>query len=217
MIIRRRISAAEFVRMDKAGVFAPGERLELLDGEIHTMSPIGPRHAFYVDLLVELLSKNLPTRWRIRSQNPISLGPNDLPQPDIAIIRALDWSQQHPGAGDIALVVEVADSSREFDLGEKRLYYATRGIAAAPCNDGNDLLHDKVLAGVTLARDARGGLVKGLPYRLDGAGISIERAAPDLGQHTKEVLRGLLGYDDAKMNLLAEAGVTSTTPSIGEV
>lgn len=129
MIIRRRISAAEFVRMDKAGVFAPGERLELLDGEIHTMSPIGPRHAYLVNMLIRLLNRQCGERWMVSAQNPISLGPNDLPQPDIAIIRALDWSQQHPGAGDIALVVEVADSSREFDLGEKRLYYATRGIA----------------------------------------------------------------------------------------
>ena len=50
-----------------------------------------------------------------------------------------------------------------------------RGIAAAPCNDGNDLLRDTALQGVTLVRDERGGLVKGLPYRLDGKGISIER------------------------------------------
>ena len=114
---------------------------------------------------------------------------------------------------DLSIERLCAESDRAAALAAFR----AKGLAAAPCNDGNDLLHDKVLAGVTLARDARGGLVKGLPYRLDGAGISIERAAPDLGQHTKEVLRGLLGYDDAKMNLLAEAGVTSTTPSIGEV
>jgi benzylsuccinate CoA-transferase BbsF subunit len=56
-----------------------------------------------------------------------------------------------------------------------------RGIAAAPCHDGADLLSDKALAGVTLARDKRGGLVKGLPYRLDANGVVIERAAPDLG------------------------------------
>ncbi|CAN5358083.1 hypothetical protein BH10PSE6_BH10PSE6_22860 [soil metagenome] len=91
------------------------------------------------------------------------------------------------------------------------------GIPAAPCNDGADLLRDKALAGVTLVRDERGGLVKGLPYRLDGKGIEIERAAPDLGQHTAEVLRVLLGYNDARLDALAAAGVTSTVPSVGDV
>jgi len=92
-----------------------------------------------------------------------------------------------------------------------------KGIAAAPCLDGNDLLRDTALQGVTLIRDEHGGLVKGLPYRLDGKGITIERAAPDLGQHTDDVLRELLSYDDARLAKLKEAGVTSTTPTIGEV
>jgi benzylsuccinate CoA-transferase BbsF subunit len=92
-----------------------------------------------------------------------------------------------------------------------------RGIAAAPCNDGNDLLRDTALAGVTLVRDEHRGLVKGLPYRLDGKGITIERGAPDLGQHTDEVLRELLGYDDAALARLKESGVTSTTPTVGDV
>ena len=92
-----------------------------------------------------------------------------------------------------------------------------RGIAAAPCNDGSDLLRDARLAGVTLVRDEQGGLVKGLPYRLDGKGITIERAAPDLGQHTDAVLRELLGYGDAELLALKKSGVTSTTPTVGDV
>jgi benzylsuccinate CoA-transferase BbsF subunit len=91
-----------------------------------------------------------------------------------------------------------------------------RGIAAAPCNDGADLLRDKALAGVTLVRDERGGLVKGLPYCLDGKGVAIERAAPDLGQHTEEVLRTLLGYNDVDLEKLGAAGITSTKPATGE-
>ncbi|MGQ3297217.1 CaiB/BaiF CoA transferase family protein [Reyranella sp.] len=92
-----------------------------------------------------------------------------------------------------------------------------KGIAAAPCLDGNDLLRDTRLQGVTLVRDESGGLVKGLPYRLDGKGLAIERPAPNLGQHTDEVLRELLGYDDARLKELNDSGVTSTTPTIGEV
>jgi len=92
-----------------------------------------------------------------------------------------------------------------------------KGIPAALCHDGMDLLRDKALAGVTVVRDERGGLVKGLPYRLDGRGIEIERAAPDLGQHTAEVLRSLLGYGDAELDALAATGVTATTPSVGDV
>jgi len=92
-----------------------------------------------------------------------------------------------------------------------------RGIAAAPCFDGNDLLRDIALQGVTLVRDENGGLVKGLPYRLGGEGLVIERPAPDLGQHTDEVLRDLLGYDANQLKQLNDSGVTSTTPTIGEV
>jgi benzylsuccinate CoA-transferase BbsF subunit len=60
-------------------------------------------------------------------------------------------------------------------------------------------------------------LVKGLPYRLDGKGAVVERAAPDLGQHTAEVLRELLGYNDAELKALEADGVTATTPSVGTV
>jgi len=95
-----------------------------------------------------------------------------------------------------------------------------KGIAAAPCNDGADLLRDPALAGVTLVRDEgvrSASLVKGLPYRLDDKGAVIERPAPDLGQHTAEVLRELLGYNEADLKALETEGVTAMTPMVGTV
>jgi crotonobetainyl-CoA:carnitine CoA-transferase CaiB-like acyl-CoA transferase len=116
-----------------------------------------------------------------------------------------------------AIDADIADfcATRESHAAVAELQ--ARGVAAAVCNDGLALLNDKALAGVVLARDASGGMVKGLPYRLDGKGVRIDRAAPDLGQHTDAVLRELLGLDDAEIARLAESGVTSTTPTLGDV
>lgn len=121
---------------------------------------------------------------------------------------AVTLAAPDPSLADFCAARDSADA-----LGTLR----ARGIAAARCNDGADLLRDPALAGVTLARDEEGTLVKGLPYRLNGAGIAIERAAPALGQHTDEVLRTLLGFDDARLRELADAGVTSTVPTVGDV
>jgi len=122
----------------------------------------------------------------------------------------------------IAVTLAAPDPSLEAfcagsKSGEAVAVLLGRGIAAARCNDGADLLRDRALAGVTLAHDQRGRLVKGLPYRLDGRGVAVESAAPDLGQHTEEVLRTLLGYNDAELEKLSAAGVTSTVPTVGEV
>jgi benzylsuccinate CoA-transferase BbsF subunit len=112
---------------------------------------------------------------------------------------------------------EIATFCAGCDSGKAVATLQARGVATAVCNDGIALLNDRALAGVALARDAAGGMVKGLPYRLDGKGVRIERPAPDLGQHTDAVLRELLGLDDAELARLAESGVTSTTPTLGDV
>ncbi len=123
------------------------------------------------------------------------------------------WLAVTLDAPDASLSAVCASKDRDAALAA----LLAKGIAAAPCLDGNDLLRDTALQGVTLVRDENGSLVKGLPYRLDGKGLAIERPAPDLGQHTDEVLRELLGYDDARLKQLNDSGVTSTTPTIGEV
>jgi len=123
------------------------------------------------------------------------------------------WLAVTLGAPDPSMAAFCAGMNRDAALAA----LLAKGVAAAPCLDGNDLLRDTALQGVTLVRDENGGLVKGLPYRLDGEGLAIERPAPDLGQHTDEVLRELLGYDEARLKQLNDSGVTATTPTIGEV
>jgi crotonobetainyl-CoA:carnitine CoA-transferase CaiB-like acyl-CoA transferase len=120
----------------------------------------------------------------------------------------------------IAVTLSTSDPTVESwcaarDSGDAVIELLAKGVAAAPCNDGADLLRDKALAGVTLVRSD--GLVKGLPYRLDGNGAVVERTAPALGQHTAEVLRELLGYNDARLKALEAEGVTATTPAVGTV
>ena len=105
--------------------------------------------------------------------------------------------------------------------GQRRGRRRPAARAASPprlCNDGTDLLRDTALAGVTLARDERGGLVKGLPYRLDGKGIDDRtRRARPRPAHRGGAARAVWATTTASCAALAEAGVTSTTPSVGDV
>jgi Uma2 family endonuclease len=130
----RLFTVVEYDKMAEAGILKPDERVELIEGVIIQMPPIGPEHADSVDIVAEVFGDRLRPRARIRVQNPIELADVARPQPDITILRRPDrrarpYRAAHPGREDILLVVEVADTSLAYDLGEKAIMYAQRGVS----------------------------------------------------------------------------------------
>jgi len=128
--IRRKITVAEFQRMGDIGIFHNDERLELIDGEIIKMTPIGSRHAYCVNRMAEFLITHLGNRAMVSTQNPVCLGKYSEPQPDIAIIKRTErkYMTSHPDASDVYLIIEFADSSINFDHDVKLPAYAKAGI-----------------------------------------------------------------------------------------
>jgi Uma2 family endonuclease len=127
----RRFTADEYHQMIDAGVFADDERLELIDGEIVQMSPIGDRHAACVRKLIALFSRLFADQAIVDAQDPIVVDQAYAPQPDLALLRpqADFYSSQTPTVADCLLIVEVADSSAEFDRQIKVPRYARSGVA----------------------------------------------------------------------------------------
>jgi Uma2 family endonuclease len=130
LIPQRRFSADEYERMIAAGILAEDERVELLEGAIYPMSPIGSWHAACVNRLVAFLVKALGQRVIVSPQNPIRLSDESEPQPDIAVLRPREdfYAGALPCGEDVLLVVEVAEASLFFDRAVKLPLYAKAGI-----------------------------------------------------------------------------------------
>ena len=129
-IQRYRFNVDEFARMGEAGVFTEDDRVELIDGEVLEMSPIGSPHAGTVNRLNELLVTRLAGRANVIVQNPIRLDRHTEPQPDLVVARRRKdfYTDRHPEPADVLLVIEVADSSLRYDRTEKAPRYARAGI-----------------------------------------------------------------------------------------
>lgn len=112
--------------MIEAGILSEGDEVELIDGEVIEMSPIGSRHAACVDRLNKLLNRLVPQDVIVRVQSPIVLDEYSAPQPDISLLRprADFYAQEHPAPIDVLLIIEVADSSTGFDREIKLPLYA---------------------------------------------------------------------------------------------
>jgi Uma2 family endonuclease len=129
-VLRRVFSVEEFHRMADAGVFAEDDRLELLEGEIVRMTPIGSRHAGCVDRLNEWFGQRLAGEAIVRVQNPVLLSQQTELYPDIALLKRRPdfYSQSHPQPGDVLLVVEVAETTGNYDRRIKVPRYARAGV-----------------------------------------------------------------------------------------
>jgi len=130
---RHRISVDAFHRMGEAGILGAADRVELIDGEIIDMSPIGALHAAIVARLSSYFSQRLGGAAVVWCQNPVRLDDTSEPEPDIAILRprADFYMTAIPGPTDMLLVIEVADTSLAYDLGTKVPLYARHGIPEA--------------------------------------------------------------------------------------
>ena len=119
--------------MGEAGIFGEDDRVELIDGEIVEMAPIGPLHAGCVNRLTRLFTSRLGERAVVTVQNPIRLGRLSEPQPDLALLRPRDdlYAQGHAGPDDVVLVVEVSHSTSSFDRLTKMPLYAQWRVAQA--------------------------------------------------------------------------------------
>ena len=127
LVARRRFLVDDYERMAAAGILGEDDRVELIAGEIVEMSPIGDRHVGCVNLLTDWLADVVRREALISVQNPIRLSDDGEPQPDIALIRR-DAIRAVPTPADVLLVIEVADSSRDYDRGVKLPLYAAAGI-----------------------------------------------------------------------------------------
>lgn len=128
----RLFTVSEYHRMAEAGIFTEDDRVELIEGEVVAMSPIGSRHAACVKKLAAMIRDCTSRRGLVVGvQDPIGLSEHSEPLPDISILRprADFYAGGHPGPEDVLVLVEVADASVMYDRNTKLPLYARAGIA----------------------------------------------------------------------------------------
>ncbi len=118
----------DYDKMIEAGIFAPGERLELIEGEILQMMTQGSLHATSIQLVGDALRRAFGAGLDVRCQLPLALGPYSEPEPDIAVVSgsARDYRNEHPSTA--LLIVEVSDKTLDLDRQRKKSVYARAGI-----------------------------------------------------------------------------------------
>ena len=128
---KHRFNVAEYYRMAETGVLRPDARVELLNGEIIDISPIGPFHGGVANYLNQIFMTASRGRWMTSVQNPVRLDDRSEPQPDVMLLKPAGdfYRRRHPKPPDVFLLVEISDSSLESDQLEKLPAYGRAGIS----------------------------------------------------------------------------------------
>lgn len=128
---QHRFSVKEYYRMAETGVLRPDARVELLDGKLIDMSPIGPFHGGLVKRLSRLFNLKAKGRWIVSTQDPVRLDDLSEPEPDVMLLQPAtdDYTSRHPQSGDVFLLIEVSDTTLDYDREEKLPAYGRAGIA----------------------------------------------------------------------------------------
>jgi Uma2 family endonuclease len=126
---RFRISVDRYQKMIETGVLTKSDRVELIEGEMFEVAPIGARHAAISRRLAAIFLRSVGDLAEVDIGGPVKLGDSSEPQPDVMLLRPHDYKAQIPEAGDVILLIEIADSTLVSDRSTKLALYARHGIA----------------------------------------------------------------------------------------
>jgi Uma2 family endonuclease len=129
-VTKKRFTVEEYYKMDEAGILTPEDRTELIDGEIIEVTKMGPRHASVLSRVTRLFVKLFNGKALLRAQLPFPINDYTEVQPDAALFKpqADYYGSAHPGAADVLLVLEIADSSLKYDRDMKLKVYAAANV-----------------------------------------------------------------------------------------
>lgn len=178
---RHKFTVDEYHWMGRVGILCEDARVELIEGEIIEMTPIGGRHAWCVNVITRILITLLGERAFVSIQNPVRLDDQSEPQPDVAVLRPeAERRRDVPHASEALVLIEVADSSLAHDRRNKLPLYAKSGIPEVWIVD---LTRDRVEVYREPGRDGYGSLTV---HERDG--VLSPLAFPDIAIRCEEIL-----------------------------
>lgn len=126
----RLFNVEQYERMAETGILHEDDHVELIEGEIIEIASMGQRHASRIDFLVNRVFSKLTDKFIVRVQNPVQINELSILEPDIVLLKLIDdyYGSRHPQPEDVLLLIEVSDSSLDYDRRVKLPLYAKAGI-----------------------------------------------------------------------------------------